>query len=261
MGGRFRAFMTSLRKWISSSKTSQKASISPPCCDVVLYMSQFMPFEDFQNLVEAFWPNGGEDELIRQHLWKLSTRKYVTKFFNGKSLEVVYNYNTKRSKKDRILLNVKTLLPITGPIFPADTDVDELWMSPLELHDIVVTRFDMDKCWEYRYANCDCCERLHHTVEYPETFAEFCDIDCPYGHFHHYCVHHVSWWLMSYLHTSIQVQERRLAQPTPVPRSRRSFGYMLLRCWCIPAGAESRIVSDVFTSGSGVNDIGNLANL
>lgn len=271
-----RGMLTSLRKWIPSWTTSRKASRKPSPlsasiylpCDIFLYMSQFLEFEDYRNLIEAFWPDGGEDELIRQRLWKLSTRICSVNFYNEKELKVEYNYDPKRSKEDRILLNVETLVPIAGPIFPTDTD-DQLWMSPSELIDIVSTRYNMDKCSEYRYADCDCCERLYDIDTYPETFGELSGTECPYGHFHHYCIRHVSWWLKNYLRMFIKLQEVQeeelplLLEPLPKPLLKRgnAFENMLLRCWCIPAEAGSAVIdSDSFTPATAVNEVGNHAN-
>lgn len=245
----YRVIVKRFKKWLPSWTTSRKASRKPlpPSpftqlpCDVILYMSQFMEFEDYENLIEAVWPDGSEDQLIRQHLWKLSTRTYSTSFFNGKSLEIVYNYNAKRSKKDNILLSVKTLLPITSPIF--DKDTDDLWMNPSELVDIVFKQYDMDKCSEYRYANCDCCERLDNTVQYPETFAELTGNECPHEHFHHYCIHHIAWWLTSYLRMSIQIQEKKPALPQDLVTRDNTFGHMLMRWWCISVAASGTQVS------------------
>ncbi|AIK25629.1 Rep1 [Hyposoter didymator ichnovirus] len=262
-----RTIVKSLRKWVPSWRTSREPSPPPSAstylpCDVLLHMSRYLQFEDYRNLIEAFWPDGGEDELIRQRLWKLSSRIYSTSFFNGKPLQVEYNHDTQRPRQYRILLNVKTLLPITGPIF--SSDMDEVWISPLELSDIVWVCYTMDKCSEYRYANCDCCARLYNkTAEYPETFGELCGTDCPYGHFHHYCTHHISWWLMNYLLPSIQVQETKRTLPRPLPERRNTFVNTLLTCWCISAGAESVGVPDSFTStinSSTINEIGSGAN-
>lgn len=259
---------TSLRNW--SWRTSREASRkpSPPSalpylpCDIFLYMSQFLQFEDYRNLIEACWPDGGEDELIRRRLWKLSTRIYSASFFNGKALQVEFNYDARRPKEDRILLNVETLLPITGPIFStADMD-DQLWMNPSKLSDIVCTRYDMDRCSEYRYANCDCCERLYITDEYPETFAELSGTECPHGHFHHFCIHHVCWWLTSYLRTSIQLQQAKPAPPKPLPKRSNKFGNMLLRCLCISVEVESTVItSDTTIPRATVDDIENDTNL
>ncbi|ULM71599.1 repeat element 5 protein [Diadegma fenestrale ichnovirus] len=252
--------------WRTSREASRKPS--PPSnlpylpCDVFLHMSQFLQFEDYRNLIEAYWPDGGEDELIRRRLWKLSTRTYSTSFFNGKELQVEFNYDAKRPKEDRILLNVETLLPITGPIFStADMD-DQLWMNPSKLSDIVCTRYDMDRCSDYRYANCDCCERLHKTVVYPDSFGELSGYECPHGHFHHYCIHHVSWWLTRYLRTSIQLQQARAAPPKPLPKRRNTFANILTRCLCIPAGVESTVItSDTTILRATINEIENYANL
>lgn len=238
-----RGMLTSLRKWIPSWTTSRKASRKPSPlsasiylpCDIFLYMSQFLEFEDYRNLIEAFWPDGGEDELIRQRLWKLSTRICSVNFYDEIELKVEYNYDPKRSKKDRILLNVETLVPIAGPIFPTDMD-DQLWMSPSELIDIVLTRYNMDKCSEYRYADCDCCER------------------------------HVSWWLNNYLRMINKLQEEELRLlleplPKPLPKRGNAFENMLLRCWCIPAEAGSAVIdSDSFTPATAVNEVGNHAD-
>lgn len=263
----FSAIVTSFRKWSRTTSREASQKSSPPSalpylpCDIFLYMSKFLEFEDYRNLIEAHWPDGGEDELIRRRLWKLSTGTYSTSFFNGKELQVEFSYDAKRPKEDRILLNVETLLPITGPIFSTDTD-DQLWMNPSQLSDIVFTRYDMDKCSEYRYANCDCCQQLRNTLEYPETFAKLSGTECPHGHFHHYCIHHISWWLTSYLRTSIQLQQPKPASLKPLPkRSSSTFGNMLLRCMCVPAVAKSTvIVSDTFTPRAAVDENGNLAN-
>lgn len=257
----YRAVVNSLRKRVPWWTTSPPAAPPHLPCEVFLQISRYLQYEDYRNLIEAFWPAGGEDEpdkLIRQRLWKMSTRSYSTSFFNGKPLQVEYNYDAKRPLRSVVLLNMKTLVPITGPIFPTDTD--ELWMSPSEIIRILRIHYDMDTCSEYRYANCDCCERQQKTVQYPETFAELCGTDCPHGHFHHYCVHHISWWLQSYLRTSIQLQEAKPAPPQPLPARDNTFVNMLMRCWCIPAGAESAVVSDIFISTTAVNDTGNSAN-
>lgn len=223
-----RTIVTRLRKWIWSWTTSGNPSPPPASiylpCDVLLHMSQYLQFEDYRNLIEAFWPDGGEDELIRQRLWDLSTRTCSPPFFNAKQIE--YNYDARRPEQCRILLNVNTLLPITGPIF--STDTDELWISPLEVRDIVWSCYTMDMCSDYRYTSCHCSARPHGTIiEHLQTISELHGTDCPHGHLHHFCTQHISAWLMNYLLPAIQVQEARRAKT--IARTSKSFINMLLR--------------------------------
>ncbi|AIK25619.1 Rep1 [Hyposoter didymator ichnovirus] len=214
-----RPILMSLRKcvpsWLSSRKASRNRSRPPALpqlpCDIFLYMSQFLEFQDYWNLIEAFFPNGDEDDLIQQRIWKLSTRRILTRFFDpiSEPLEIEYNYDANRSEKDRILWNVESLLPITGPIFPEDPD--KLWMSVPEIVDIVSTRYDMYKCSDYGYVNCNFYEQLFEPVTYPNPLNDRHPIKCPYGHYHHYCTHDVIYWFTDCISFSVREQEEEPA--------------------------------------------------
>ncbi|BAF45644.1 repeat element protein-a2.1 [Ichnoviriform fugitivi] len=203
MCGIHRAIVRSLKKWIKSRKASRSTSSqdpSPPTastyppCDVFLYMSNFLHFKDYRNLIEAFWPNGGEDELIRQRLWKLSTRTYSTSVFKGKHLQVEYNYDDGRPEEDRILLNVKTLLPVTGPIFTKGWE--DLWMNPSEIVDVVRRRYFVNKCTDYSHLECNCWADKFR-MPYPQLFPLF--YESPHGDYHDICMKFIFLWLQNYL--------------------------------------------------------------
>ncbi|ULM71594.1 repeat element 3 protein [Diadegma fenestrale ichnovirus] len=170
--------------------------------EVILKLGKLLPFEDFHNFVRALWPNMNEGNAIRAALWSSSVHYFTTTFINGKQLNIRYNFNPYRNMENRLLVDRNSLLPIFGGIvLPTINE----FASMTELHNLVKIHVHLNKCSDYRYASCPCHlpyfnKRRRNLTSYHFTAA---NNNCPYGHFHHYCSEHVSYWLHFYLETTI----------------------------------------------------------
>ncbi|BAF45579.1 b2.2 [Tranosema rostrale ichnovirus] len=204
-----RAMIIELRKYktyktsrILSTPVSEPQEMYLPC-DIILYMSNFLQFRDYQKFIEAWYPNEDEDEIIRKKLWEMSTRKYCAKFLNGKNLEVEYNYDPTREPSDSILINVNSLSPIFDDIVPPGL---EQFTSISNLIDFTRKHINFDGCTAYRYAACNC-SRSSDSEQTTETFGELSEDACQFEHFHHFCAKHVAFWLEYELSYRIQMRE------------------------------------------------------
>lgn len=171
--------------------------------DVFLRLIAFLTFTNYQSLIRAFWPDGDEDDLIKKKLWEMSCHKLEATFYNGKSLEIEYNFNATREGRDRVLIKIECLLPIFGGASPAGMDE---FASILELDKFIEENVNLDRCSSYRCVCCPCHLGLPRE-DFPILFMEPALSECERGHFHHYCKEHVISWLGNYLYTLILLRE------------------------------------------------------
>lgn len=200
--------------------------------DIFVCMSNFLDFEDYRNFIRAFIPNSEENEYIQKRLWQLSTHKYDATFCNKKQLEIEYNFNPARMPEDRVLVNLESLLPIFGGIVPPGTSQ---FTSVTRLYDFVKFHVHLNMCSHQNYSSCFC-QQIGKDGDFTLSLQE-----CSFGHFHHFCWRHVSWWLND-LNTTIILEESnqaamRLSLKTPIIfQNRISCLSRLTRrvrdCWC-----------------------------
>lgn len=171
--------------------------------DVLLCMSAYFDFTDYQSLIRAFWPNGDEDELIKKKLWQMSCHKLDATFYNGKHLEIEYNFDMRREGRHRVLIKMGCLLPIFGGLSPSGPDK---FVSIVELDKFIEDNVHLERCSSYSYVCCPCHLGLNRE-DFPVLFMEPELSMCEEGHFHHYCTEHVISWLGNYLHTLILLRE------------------------------------------------------
>ena len=70
---------------------------------------------DYRSFVKPIWPDKIPSKTVRSKLWRMSTRKFTTKFINGEPIEVQYNYDPERIE-DHVLIDTEYLLPVFGGI-------------------------------------------------------------------------------------------------------------------------------------------------
>lgn len=169
--------------------------------DMILYLSKFMTFEDYRNFIRSMWPRNDESEVIRAKLWQLSTHQFKTKFINGKPLEIEYNYDPERIPSKRVLINLNSMLPVFGGIFPPTLDK---FTNVLKLNNFISMHVNLDMCSGRKHASCRC-HRVNCGTLYDETSEEKA-MKCERGYFHHYCSKHVKAWLNFYLLPFILLQ-------------------------------------------------------
>lgn len=186
----------SKRRCISRNSAASAAPASPSkqidfSLDIVLCMASFMCFQDYRNFILALCPNYLESDIICRTLWKLSTYRTETIFINGKPIIIEYNFDPSRLEEDRILMSVESLSPIFGEIV---SPILEKFTGVSKLTNFVKMHTHLNHCSEGRFATCPC-----HLVEKKdrrfETFQKPVTDACPYGHYHHYCAHHIAGWL------------------------------------------------------------------
>lgn len=173
--------------------------------DVFLLISSYLTFTDFQSFILAFWPEGVEEELIKKKLWAMSCHKFEATFYNGKCLEIEYNFDARREGRDRVLIKKDCLLPIFGGVSP--TGLAE-FVSISQLDGFVEDHVNLNRCSSYRYVCCSCHLGIDRQ-DFPILFLEPELSECEQGHFHHYCMEHVISWLGNYLHTLILLRESK----------------------------------------------------
>lgn len=167
--------------------------------DIIVYLGDFVPFKDYVSFIRGLWPNYDEDEAVRKKLWKKSTHRFLTKFLNGKYLEIEYNYDHTRIDEQQVLINVNTLLPVFGELPPPDM---ETFVDVMRLNNFVETYVCLNECQTHDYASCPC-----HLDVAPGAAGEFeppAENGCAHGHFHHFCSQHVNYWLTYVLESSIK---------------------------------------------------------
>lgn len=159
--------------------------------EMVLYMANFMCFQDYRKFVQSLYPQYSLNQLIQEKLWELSTYKIDTIFFTGRPIVIEYNFDPSRPNEDRILMNVQSLAPIFGGVVSPTIN---RFTRVSVLTNFIKMHVHLNQCSGGRFASCPChlvdknC-RDFEAFEKPSTDA------CSYGHYHHYCAHHVASWL------------------------------------------------------------------
>lgn len=181
--------------------------------DIILHLAEFLQFEDYRSLVRAFWPAYDEYDVIRTKLWQLSTHTIEIEFLNGKRLNIGYNFDASRTKEDRILFNVESLLPVFGRVYPREA---EEYMGAKKLQNFINMHVHLNMCSNRQYAGCPCYQlrcsgnntvRLQNMVG-PNNDVKPEDSVCKYGHFHHHCSQHVRNWFDFFLTPTVLLREK-----------------------------------------------------
>ncbi|BAF45721.1 repeat element protein-d4.2 [Ichnoviriform fugitivi] len=173
--------------------------------EMILYMANFMCFQDYRRFILSLYPNYVMSDLIWKKLWELSTYRTETVFINGKPMVIEYNFDPSRIREDRILMNVETLSPIFGRIV---SPTIKKFTGVSELKNFVKMHTHLNQCSGGQFASCPC-----HLVDKNgrglEAFEKPLTDACPYGHYHHYCAHHVASWLNILEGILMQLQQQR----------------------------------------------------
>lgn len=171
--------------------------------DIILYLGEFLRFEDYRNFVRSFWPADDACDLVQNKLWQMSTHKIAVPFLNKKRLNIEYNFDASRKKEHRILFNVKTLLPVFGGVVPPGTD---RFLGALRLQNFIRMHVHLNMCAGRQYAAC-LCHQLKYDTYTGVNIAKPPEVACNYGHFHHYCSQHVRNWLDFCLTPNVLLRE------------------------------------------------------
>ncbi|CAH0403231.1 unnamed protein product [Chilo suppressalis] len=173
------------RKTAASAVSDSKSHPRAFSLKMVLYVADFMRFQDYNRFIMSLYPNKDMSDPIRNKLWELSTYRIETMFIRGRPLMMEYNFDPTRPKSHRILMNVDSLIPILGGlVFPNM----KKFAGISEITDFVKMHTHLNECSGGRFAACACHSTNENgrglgTSEKPLTDA------CPYGHYHHYCSH------------------------------------------------------------------------
>nr|BAF45769.1 c289.1 [Tranosema rostrale ichnovirus] len=158
--------------------------------DIILYMANFLQFDDYKNFTLALWPNNDESYEVRAKLWQMSTHRFETTFLNGKRLEIEFNFDPSRTERNRVLINTDSLLPVFGgytcPSMAQFANVSEL-------HGFIEQHVHLDKCSNFQYAEC-VCYLFKDKSQGGEAPSKSLEDACKHGCFHHYCSQHVRYW-------------------------------------------------------------------
>ncbi len=166
----------------------------------ILEMAKSLSFEDYRSFVRSLWLTDDEREyIVRDQLWKMSTHRITTTFINGNRLDIEYNYDGARKRKDRYLVNMDSLSPIFGGM---SVPWKEKFVSISTCTDFIEMHVHLNMCSGGRYSSCACPgETL--VGKRILTCAEHSEVTCKYEHVHHYCAQHVRQWLLLILDSSI----------------------------------------------------------
>lgn len=170
---------------------------------MVLYVANFMRFEDYRRFIMSLYPNNLVDDLILKKLWELSTYRIETMFISERPLMIEYNYDPARSRDHRVLMNVESLSPILGGLMSPNMNK---FATVSELTDFVKTHIHLNQCSGGRFDPCNSTDqngRGFETFKKPPTDA------CPYGHYHHYCWHVVTSWLSVFEISMVLLREQQ----------------------------------------------------
>ncbi|AIK25667.1 Rep1 [Hyposoter didymator ichnovirus] len=200
--------------------------------DMLVYMSNFLDFEDYRNFIRAFVPYDEENEEIRRRLWQLSTRQHCAVFCNKKQLVIEYNFDPARMPDERVLVNLESILPIFGGKVPPGTSQ---FTSVTRLYEFVRTDVHLNMCTNQYYSSCFC-KQMKENRDFTLSVQE-----CSFEHFHHFCWRHVVWWLNDLNLTIISKESNRAAMRLSLRspftfRNRISCHSRLISrirdCWC-----------------------------
>ncbi|AIK25664.1 Rep1 [Hyposoter didymator ichnovirus] len=171
--------------------------------DMILYISRFTEFLDYKNFVRALWPDkeGSYDRDVQKKLWQLSTHRFTTLFINGKPIEIEYNFDPERTS-DPVLINSDQLQPVFGRVQPPK---NEQFMRVTTLKHFVETSIHLNECSRFQYASCPCREDIDNQTA--RAFLKPQMTTCKKHHYHHYCSHHVNYWLDKLVASILHVQQ------------------------------------------------------
>nr|BAF45767.1 c166.1 [Tranosema rostrale ichnovirus] len=128
-----------------------------------------------------------------------ATRKLKATFFNGKQLEIEYNFDAGRIDQDLLLINWHTLQPLFGGNRMPGTE----HLSRLsKISDFIENSVHLDKCSFGTRDSCSCGK------DSPDKVEMLGDV-CGDQHFHHVCSLHVRSWLLRYLEPAILLRESK----------------------------------------------------
>lgn len=172
--------------------------------DIILYMAEYLKFEDYRSFIRAFWPAYGEDAIFQNKLWQLSTHKIEVIFLNKKRVKIEYNFDPSRQQENRILFNVETLKPIFGWVVPPG---GEEFVGTSKLQNFIRMHVHLNMCSQRQYAAC-LCHQLKCDTYIGVRIVKPPEVTCRWGHFHHYCSQHVKNWLNMYLIPYVLLQQQ-----------------------------------------------------
>ncbi len=136
---------------------------------------------------------GCSRKISPKQLGQLSTNIFPATFLDGKQIDVEYNYDRTRPRKERVQINLEGLLPVIGGTMPPD---GKKFLSTYAMEDFLKANLDLHECCNGLFT---ACTNLDSDLEEEDS--------CPYDHFHHYCPEHVSAWFKYYLTTVITIRE------------------------------------------------------
>ncbi|BAF45665.1 repeat element protein-b14.1 [Ichnoviriform fugitivi] len=173
--------------------------------DIILYIAQFTDYVHYKNFVQALWPHkeGSYNPEIQKKLWQMSTHRLTTPFINGEFVMIEYNFDANRTSNP-LLINSESLRPVFGSIVPLG---DEQFLSVTTLRQFVDTHVRLNACSEFLYASCPCGENTDDQTA--RAFLKPKVQTCEKGHFHHYCSHHVNFWLNKLATSLLYIQKNK----------------------------------------------------
>lgn len=155
---------------------------------VIVHMARFLSLADYRSFVKSIWPDEIPSKTVRTKLWRMSTRKITSKFINREPIEIEYNYDPGRTEEERVLINTKYLLPITGGIV---APVPKTFISLTRINNFIQSSVELNVCSGHKYACCPC--HLNNFDRHSATaFVKPSTDVCPSHHFHHYCSNHAT---------------------------------------------------------------------
>lgn len=172
--------------------------------DIILHIAQFTDYVHYKNFVQALWPHkeGSYDLEVQKKLWRMSTHRLTTPFINGEFLMIEYNFDPNRTS-NRLLINSESLRPVFGWVVPPE---DEQFLSVTNLKQFVDTNVRLNACSRFQYASCPCGENTDSQTA--RAFSKPLVQTCNKRHFHHYCSHHVNYWLNELLFSILHIEWR-----------------------------------------------------
>lgn len=127
-----------------------------------------------------------------------SDRTLDLTFLNGKTCPVAYNFDARRPKEDRLLINWDWLMPLFWGPPPGDRNYVRL----RTIVEFVQKKLHFQKCKAVAGDTCSCDKRPNKVV----SPGRECKNKL---HWHHFCTAHVSAWLTNYLVPAILLKESK----------------------------------------------------
>lgn len=170
--------------------------------EIILYMANFLRFEDYQSFIRSLWPNNDESDVIQEKLWQLSTHQFSALFLNGRRIQIEYNFDRSRKREDCVLINVDYLIPVFGGVRPP---VVEKFVSIPKLYKFIRMYVNLNMCSSSQPYACLC--EMYDDDRGDKICAR--PLGRPCRHFHHYCARHIRKWLDFYLVPAVWFRETK----------------------------------------------------